>query len=46
VQCGYEGFSGIRNIPIDSLDNAVKTINDLQSVSEEHLNKWQQEYLD
>ena len=45
VQSGYEGFSGIRNIPIDNIDDAVKTINDLQSVSEEQLNKWQQENL-
>ena len=46
VQSGYEGFSGIRNISIDNLDDAVKTINHLQSVSEEQLNKWQQENLD
>jgi hypothetical protein len=46
VQSGYEGFSGIRNIPIDNIDDAVKTINDLQSVSEAQLKKWQQENLD
>ena len=46
VQSGYEGFSGIRNIPIDNIDDAVKTINDLQSVPEEQLNKWQQDNLD
>ena len=46
VQSGYERFSGISNIPIDNIDDAVKTINYLQSVSEEQLNKWQQENLD
>jgi len=45
VQSGYEGFSGIRNIPIDNIDDAVEIINDLQYVSEEQLNKWQQENL-
>ena len=45
VQSGYEGFSGIRNIPIDNIDAAVKIINELQYVSEEQLNKWQQENL-
>jgi len=45
VQSGYEGFSGIRNIPIDNIDDAVKTIKSLQSVSEEELNKWQKENL-
>ena len=45
VQSGYEGFSGIRNIPIDNIDDAVKIINELQYVSEEQLNKWQQENL-
>ena len=45
VQSGYEGFSGIRNISIDNIDDAVKIINYLQFVSEEQLNKWQQENL-
>ena len=45
VQSGYEGFPGIRNIPIDNIDDAIKTINSLQSVSEEQLNKWQKENL-
>ncbi len=46
VQSGYEGFSGIRNISIDRHEDAVETINNLQSVSEEQLKKWQQENLD
>jgi len=46
VQSGYEGFSGIRNISIDNIDDAVATINKLQSVSEEQLKLWQQENLD
>ncbi len=46
VQSGYEGFSGIRNISIDDMEDAVATINKLQSVSEEQLKKWQQENLD
>ena len=46
VQSGYEGFSGIRNIPIDNIDDAVKTINELQSVSEEQLKMWQQDNQD
>ena len=45
VQSGYEGFSGIRNIPIDNIDDAVEIINELQYVSEEQLNKWQRENL-
>ncbi len=39
VQSGYEGFSGIRNISIDDMEDAVATINKLQSVSEEQLKK-------
>ena len=46
VQSGYEGFSGIRNISIDNMEDAVATIKKLQSVSEEQLKKWQQENLD
>ena len=46
VQSGYEGFSGIRNISIDDMEDAVATINKLQSVSEEQLKKWHQENLD
>jgi|ETNmetMinimDraft_11_1059920.scaffolds.fasta_scaffold12317_2 glycosyltransferase involved in cell wall biosynthesis len=46
VQSGYEGFSGIRNISIDEMEDAVATINKLQSVSEEKLKKWQQDNLD
>ena len=46
VQSGYEGFSGIRNIPIDNIDDAVKTINELQSVFEDQLKIWQQDNLD
>jgi hypothetical protein len=42
VQSGYEGFSGIRNISIDNMEKAVETINNLQSVPEEQLKKWQQ----
>ena len=42
VQSGYEGFSGIRNISIDNIDDAVKTINNLQSVSDKELKIWQQ----
>ena len=42
VQSGYEGFSGIRNIFIDNIEKAVETINNLQSVTEEQLKKWQQ----
>ena len=45
VQSGYEGFSGIRNIPIDSIDDAAEIINELQHVPEEQLSKWQQENL-
>jgi len=45
VQSGYEGFSGIRNISIDSMEDAVTTIKHLQSVSEVNLKKWQQENL-
>jgi len=45
VQSGYKGFSSIRNISIDSIDNAVETIEHLQSVPEEQLKKWQQENL-
>ncbi|MBC8257392.1 MAG: hypothetical protein H8E38_00090 [SAR324 cluster bacterium] len=42
IQSGYEGFSGIRNISIDNVEVAVETINNLQSISEEKLRKWQQ----
>ena len=42
IQSGYEGFSGIRNISIDNIDDALKTINNLQSVSDEELKNWQQ----
>jgi len=45
VQSGYEGFSGIRNISIDNIDDAIEIIDYLQFVSEEQLNKWQQENL-
>ena len=45
VQSGYEGFSSIRNIPIDCIDDAVATIKHLQSVPEEQLKIWQQENL-
>ena len=46
VQSGYEGFSGIRNISIDDMEDAVATINKLQSVSEEQLKLWQHENMD
>ena len=46
VQSGYEGFSGIQNISIDDMEDAVATINMLQSVSEEQLKIWQNENLD
>ena len=46
VQSGYEGFSGIRNISIDDMKDAVVTIKNLQSVSEEQLKLWQHENLD
>ena len=46
VQSGYEGFSGIQNISIDLIDDAVATIEKLQSVSEEQLKLWQHENLD
>jgi hypothetical protein len=46
VQSGYEGFSGIRNISIEDLDDAVASINKLQNVSEEQLIMWQQDNLD
>jgi glycosyltransferase involved in cell wall biosynthesis len=42
IQSGYEGFSGIRNISIDNMEEAVETINNLQSVSDEELKNWQQ----
>ena len=42
VQSGYEGFSGIQNISIDLIEDAVATIKNLQSVPEELLKKWQQ----
>ena len=45
VQSGYEGFSSIRNISIDCIDDAVETIKHLQLVPEEQLKKWQQENL-
>ena len=44
-QSGYEGFTPIRNISIDSMEDAVTTIKHLQSVSEVNLKKWQQENL-
>jgi glycosyltransferase involved in cell wall biosynthesis len=43
VQSGYKGFSGIRNISIDNIEDAVETIHNLQFVPEERLKKWQQE---
>jgi len=46
VQSGYEGFSGIQNISIDLIGDAVAAIEKLQSVSEVQLKKWQQENLD
>ena len=46
VQSGYEGFSGIQNISIGLIEDAVATIEKLQSVSEVQLKKWQQENLD
>ena len=46
VQSGYEGFSGIQNISIDDIKDAVVTIKNLQSVSEEQLKLWQHENLD
>ena len=46
VQSGYEGFSGIRNISIDDMKDAVVTIKNLQSVSEEQLKLWQHENMD
>jgi hypothetical protein len=46
VQSGYEGFSGIRNISIEDLDDTVASINKLQNVSEEQLKMWQQDNLD
>ena len=45
VQSGYEGFSSIRYISIDCIDDSVETIKNLQSVPEEQLKKWQQENL-
>ena len=44
-QSGYEEFTPIRNISIDSMEDAVTTIKHLQSVSEVNLKKWQQENL-
>ena len=46
VQSGYNGFSAIRNISIDCIEDAITTIKYLQSVPEEQLKKWQQENLD
>ena len=46
VQSGYEGFSGIQNISIDLIGDAVAAIEKLQSVSEVQLKKWQQENLE
>ena len=46
VQSGYEGFSGIQNISIDLIEDAVATIEKLQSVSEEQLKLWQHENMD
>jgi glycosyltransferase involved in cell wall biosynthesis len=43
VQSGYKGFSSIRNISIDNIEDAVETIHNLQFVPEEQLKKWQQE---
>ena len=45
VQSGYNGFSAIRNISIDCIEDAITTIKYLQSVPEEQLKKWQQENL-
>ena len=42
IQSGYEGFSGIPNISIDNVEEAVETIKNLQSVSEEQLKIWKQ----
>ena len=44
-QSGYEGFTPIRNISIDSMEDAVTMIKHLRSVSEVNLKKWQQENL-
>ena len=46
VQSGYEGFSGIQNISIDLIEDAVATIKNLQSVPEEQLRLWQHENLE
>ena len=46
LQSGYEGFSGIRNISIDRIENAVATIEKLQYVPEAQLKKWQKDNLD
>ena len=45
VQSGYVGFPNIRNISIDSIDDTLETIKQLQSVSEEQLIKWQRANL-
>jgi len=45
VQSGYEGFSSIQNISIDSVDDAVETVKRLQSIPEKQLKKWQQDNL-
>ena len=46
MQSGYEGFSGIQNISIDLIEDAVATIKNLQSVPEEQLRLWQHENLE
>ena len=45
VQSGYVGIPSIRNISIDSIDDALETIKQLQSVPDEQLKKWQKANL-